>query len=300
MTATERLRGMLLGPDGIRAGWRFLAFAGLWYWLVDTPYGVFALVVKIYRFSDTGFTPTDLMVGELVSAVTLLAISALLVRLEKHRWTWFGLPFEPGGLKLFGWGCVWGWGIITVLLLASWSGGYVSFQGWAEHGTDLWRYLVIWLLAMLGVGLTEEMQFRGYAQSALTRGLGFWPAALLLSLLFGAEHLQKPMETPIDIGNIVLLGLFMAYSVRQTGSIWFAIGFHAAFDFFALSFYGSPNTGNNGLPLEHHLLDTHIAGPAWLTGGPQGLEASWLVPPLTLAMFLLLCKFYPETRYPRD
>jgi hypothetical protein len=88
--------------------------------------------------------------------------------------------------------------------------------------------------------------------------------------------------------------------VRQTGSLWFAIGFHAAFDFFALSFYGSPNTGNNGLPLEHHLLDTRIAGPAWLTGGPQGLEASWLVPVLTLGMFLLFRRLYPVARYPRD
>jgi len=102
-----------------------------------------------------------------------------------------------------------------------------------------------------------------------------------------------------DILNIVLLGLALCYSVRRTGALWFAIGFHAAFDFFALSFYGSPNTGNNGLPLEHHILDTHIAGPAWLTGGPQGLEASWLVPPLVLGMCLLLRRLYPEDLYPR-
>lgn len=300
MTAIARLRWMFRGPDGIRAFWRFILFAGLWYWLVDTPYGVFALVIKVYSFSGTGFTPTDLLVGEAVSAAALLVISAILVRLERRRWTWFGLAFEPGALKLFAWGGVWGGGIVTVLMLASWSGGYVSFQGWAEHGTDFWRYLSVWLVAMLCVGLGEELQFRGYAQAALTRGMGFWPAAVCLSLLFGGEHLQKPMENVPDIGNIVLLGLFLAYSVRQTGSIWFAIGFHAAFDFFALSFYGSPNTGNNGLPLEHHLMDTRIAGPDWLTGGPQGLEASWLVPPLTLAMFLLLRKLYPQARYPRD
>ena len=300
MSFSERLNWAFMGPGGLRAGWRFAAFAALWYWLIKTPYGVFALVIKVYDFSDTGFTPSDLMVAELVSAFTLLVISAVLVRLEKHPWTWFGLAFEPGAMKLFAWGCVWGWGIVTALLLASWSGGQASLQGWAVHGTDFWKYLLIWIVGMVGVGLTEEMQFRGYVQAALTRGLGFWPAAVFLSFLFGAEHLQKPMETPVDIGNIVLLGLFMAYSVRQTGSLWFAIGFHAAFDFFALSFYGSPNTGNNGLPLDHHLLDTHIAGPAWLTGGPQGLEASWLVAPLVIAMFLLFQKLYPQARYPRD
>lgn len=300
MPGPRHFKSWFIGPDGWRAGWRFAAFAGLWFWLLNTPYGVFALVIRVYNFSQTAFVPVDLMVGELVNAATLLALSAVLVRLEKHRWTWFGLALEPGAVKLFAWGSLWGWGIVTFLLLASWSGGYVAFQGWAQHGADLWKYLGIWLVAMVGVGLTEEMQFRGYAQAALTRGFGFWPAAVCLSLLFGAEHLQKPMETPIDIGNIVLLGLFMAYSVRRTGNLWFAIGFHAAFDFFALSFYGSPNTLNNGLPLNYHLLDTRIAGPAWLTGGPQGLEASWLVPPLVLLMFLTLRKVYPKDRYPRD
>jgi|SRR5215469_3931160 len=294
------LKWASLGPGGLRAGWRFLAFAALWYWLIFSNYGVFVLVAKIYQFSDTGFTPTDLLVGELASAAALLAISVFLARIERHRGSWFGLPLEPGALKLFGWGCVWGFGIVTLLLLASAAGGYVSFQGLAEHGRDLWKYLAIWLGAMLLVGLTEELQFRGYPLASLTQGMGFWPASLFLSLLFGGEHLTKPMENLPDISNIVLLGLFLCYSVRRTGSIWFAIGFHATFDFFALSFYGSPNTGNNGLPLEHHLLDTHIAGPAWLTGGPQGLEASWLVAPLTLAMFFLLARLYPSDRYPRD
>jgi uncharacterized protein len=103
-----------------------------------------------------------------------------------------------------------------------------------------------------------------------------------------------------DILNIVLLGLFVCYSVRRTGSLWFAAGFHAAFNFCALALYGSPNTGNQGLPLENHLLDTHIGGPAWLTGGPQGLEASWLLIPLLAVMFLLLRKLYPEDRFPPE
>jgi MYXO-CTERM domain-containing protein len=153
---------------------------------------------------------------------------------------------------------------------------------------------------MLLIGVAEELLFRGYAFASLTRGIGFWPAAVFTSLAFGALHLQKPMETPADILNIVLLGLVLCYSVRRTGSLWFAIGFHAAFDFFALSFYGAPNTGNDGTPLPHHLLDTRIAGPAWLTGGPQGLEASWLLPLLVLVMFLALRRSYPEDRYPHD
>jgi hypothetical protein len=59
----------------------------------------------------------------------------------------------------------------------------------------------------------------------------FWPAAILLSLAFAGDHLVKPMENAPDILSLVLFGLFTCYTVRRTGSLWFAIGFHAAFDF---------------------------------------------------------------------
>lgn len=301
MSFSERLKWVFLGQGGVRGGWRFAAFAGLYYWLSFTGYGVFPLVNKLYTFSASGFAPSDLLVFAFCDGLLVLLLSLLLVRLEKHRESWFGLTFERGATTLFGSGCLWGFAIVTLLLLMAWMGGDVRVDGFAEHGAALWKYLALWLGAMLCIGVNEELLFRGYPLAALTRGIGFWPATVIPSLLFGAEHLfTKPMENLPDIFNIVLFGLFCCYTVRRTGSLWFAIGFHAAFDFFALAFYGSPNTGNNGLPLEHHLLDTHISGPAWLTGGPQGLEASWLVPPLLLAMFLLLHRLYPEDRYPRD
>jgi len=296
-TLPAKLGWAFMGPGGLRAGWRFAAFVALWF---ASGYAIFPLLSRVYAFSPTGFTPADILVFEVANAVALLAVSVLLVRLEKHRESWFGLDVGAAAARLFGVGCLWGFAMVSLLLFASWAGGEVSIGGLAERGTDFWKYLGLWLPGMLLVGLGEELQFRGYALASLTRGIGFWPAAIVLSLLFGGEHLRKPMENLPDILNIVLLGIFVCYSVRRTGSLWFAIGFHGAFDFFALSFYGSPNTGNNGLPLEHHLLDTHIAGPAWLTGGPQGLEASWLVPPLLFGMFLVLRRVYPDDRYPRD
>ena len=296
-TGARNLRWAFIGPGGLRAGWRFALFAAFWY---ASGYILFPLVSLVYAFSDTGFTPADILAYKLADSIFMLAVSLLLVRLEKRRMSWFGLGMEPGGFRLLGIGCFWGFGMVSLLMLASLAGGYVSFSGLALHGIGLWKYLGLWLGGMLLVGLDEELQCRGYALSALTRGMGFWPAAVVLSLLFGAEHLSKPMENIPDILNIVLLGLFLCYTIRRTGSLWFAIGFHAAFDFFALSFYGSPNTGNNGLPLENHILNTHIAGPVWLTGGPQGLEASWLVPPMVVGMFLIIHKLYPKDLYPHD
>ena len=289
------LKSWFIGADGWRAGWRFAAFVALWY---GGEFALFPLLSLFYTFTDNGFTPTDILVFEAGDALLLALVSLLLVRLEKRGPAWFGLGWSRGSPRQFGLGCLFGFGMVSLLLLASMAGGHASVDGLALHGAELGKYLAIWLGGMLLVGVSEELLFRGYALRSLTGGMGFWPAALLLSLAFGGIHLGKPMENVPDILNIVVLGLALCYSVRQTGALWFAIGFHAAFDFFALSFYGSPNTGNNGLPLEHHILDTHIdTGPAWLTGGPQGLEASWLVMPVTLGMCWIIRRLYSQPRF---
>ena len=298
MTSPSRLRQVFVGRGGLRGGWRFAVFAVFWY---ASGYILFPLVGLVHRFSKTGFTPEDLLAYKLADTLYMIAGSALLVRWEKHRMSWFGFGLEASSLKLLGAGWLWGFTMVTLLLLVCGACGYVSYAGLAAQGADLWKYLWVWLAGMLLVGLDEELQFRGYALASLSRGIGFWPAAMFLSLIFAGDHLlNKPMENVPDVLNLVLFGLFTCYSVLRTGSLWFAIGFHASFDFFAMSFYGSPNTGNAGMPLEHHLLDTRIAGPTWLTGGPQGLEASWLVPLLLFAMTLLLRRLYPADRYPHD
>lgn len=294
MSGSQDIKRWFIGPDGWRAGWRFAAFAALWF---GGEAALFPLLSLFYTFADTGFAPADILVFEAGDALLLVLVSLLLVRLEKHRPGWFGLAWRRCSLQQFVMGSFLGFAMVTLLLLASLATGHASVSGLALHGAEFLKYLAIWLGGMLLVGVSEELLFRGYALRSLMGGMGFWPAALLLSLAFGGIHLQKPIETTADILNIVVLGVALCYSVRQTGALWFAIGFHAAFDFFALSFYGSPNTGNNGLPLEHHLLDTHIDGPPWLTGGPQGLEASWLVMPLTLGLCWIIRRVYSVPRF---
>ena len=46
--------------------------------------------------------------------------------------------------------------------------------------------------------------FRGYLQATLTRGLGFWPAAILVSVLFGAGHIPNAGETVVGIIGVMI------------------------------------------------------------------------------------------------
>jgi len=78
--------------------------------------------------------------------------------------------------------------------------------------------------------------------------------------------------------------------VLRTGTLWFAVGYHAAFDFMQLFVIGTRN--GSAVPVDH-LLDTSFPGPAWLTGGQLGTEASWLTYPLLALAFAYL---YVRTR----
>jgi hypothetical protein len=159
------------------------------------------------------------------------------------------------------------------------------------------RSAVLWALAFLAIGLGEEVYFRGYPLATLTRGIGFWPAALLLSGIFGALHyFEKPMETWMDFTSVGLLGLFVCLSVRLTGSIWFAIGWHFTFNFGSMFVFGGPNTGNQGQPIAGLLLASAFHGPAWLTGGPMGPEASAFVFIVIAASFIGLPWRFRERR----
>jgi len=67
-------------------------------------------------------------------------------------------------------------------------GPSAGLDGELLHGSDILKYALGWGLVFLMVAFFEESTLRGYLQFTLTRGIGFWWGALLLSLLFGFSH----------------------------------------------------------------------------------------------------------------
>ena len=160
----------------------------------------------------------------------------------------------------------------------------------ALHGAALLKATLLWLLASLAIGFAEEYFFRGYPQFILTQGMGFWPAAFLISFLFGALHyFAKPYERWPDWASTGLIALLLCLTLRRTGDLRFAIGFHFAFDFGAIFVYSGPNGGQFA---PDRLLTATFHGSDWLTGGKLGPEASLLVFPVIAAMFLAFHLLY--------
>lgn len=133
-------------------------------------------------------------------------------------------------------------------------------------------YLIaIWAACILLVVAVQRLFYRGPTHVMLTQGIGFWPAATLLSFGFGAIHLGNPGEGLVGAASVVVVGLFLAFTLKRTGNLWFAIGLHASFDFGETFLFSVPNSG---LVMDGHLSNSSLRGAKWLTGGTVGPEGS--------------------------
>ncbi len=82
-------------------------------------------------------------------------------------------------------------------------------------------------------------------------------------------------------------------SVRLTGSAWWAIGCHAAWDWAETYFYGA---ADSGFPAQGHYLTTRPAGPAIWSGGADGPEGSVLVLGIILMLLAALLVLYGQKK----
>jgi uncharacterized protein len=147
------------------------------------------------------------------------------------------------------------------------------------------------------VGLFEEFWLRGYSQFTLARGIGFWPAALVLSCAFGLIHLRNVGEHWNGVFAAGMLGFFFCLTLQRTGNLWFAVGFHAAWDWGETFVYSVPDSG---MVSPGHLLSSSLHGPLWLSGGSVGPEGSLLCFVLIAVLWIAFDRIYPMPAVGRE
>ncbi len=286
------------GPNGMRAGWRALIFLAI-------VAGCFLLLGAILAVIAHGRTQigtsqlTPLGTGVSEGAIFLFtSIAALIMaRIEKRRYGQYGLPVGGAFRQHFWIGGLVGFLAISVCLLGIFALHGFRLTGLAIHGNTILLATLSWTLAFTLVGLAEEFAFRGYLQYTLTTGMGFWPSAFLLSALFGLAHAGNPGESKAGLASVVLFGLLFCLFLRRTGNLWWAVGFHAGWDWGQTFFYGVPDSGV--LPY-HNLFNCAFVGPRWLTGGSVGPEASVFTPVVLVIVAIIFASVYRENRYQVD
>jgi membrane protease YdiL (CAAX protease family) len=117
-------------------------------------------------------------------------------------------------------------GMASAVAVGMYFCGGMQIPGFATTASALVLSAIAWLGANICVGLAEEFWYRSYLPQTLWKNIGFWPASILISLIFAADHCA--------------------------------------------------------------LLAASFNGPAWLTGGDLGTEASFLMYPIIALAWLYI------------
>jgi len=227
----------------------------------------------------------------------VLVVAAYVIsRIEKRPFARYGLGSILGSsarstaprLGQFFAGILWGLALLSLLVGILWKTGLLVFTARLLGGAAMLQWGLVWFACFLGVGFFEEYFARGFLQFMLARGIagitralnlspraasvtGFWAAALFFSVLFGLAHKSNLGESPIGLFAAGLIGFVFAFSLWRTGSLWWAIGYHAAWDWAESFLYG---VGDSGHFTAHRLYQTHPVGAPMMSGGLTGPEGS--------------------------
>lgn len=285
---------LFLNDQGkLRAIWRALCFFWIGTGLSWVEASLFNGITGRYPALDQ-LTIQSVVFFEGQTLANAIVCTWIFSRYENRRIDSYGLPVRQAFSAPFWDGLALGLAAPALVGL-----GMLALHGWVivginVHGAE-WLLLPLgWLAANIVVGISEEAWYRGYMLQTLSKSFGFWPAAVVLTLLFVSDHyFFKQGENLYDVVTLFAFGLFVCLSVRRTGALWFGVGFHIAFDFMQLFVIG---TRNGSLTPVGALFVSQWPGPAWVNGGVLGTEASVLVYPVTLFMYLYLLWRYPRNQ----
>ena len=283
----DHINSVFIGPDGLRAGFRLFLYLGM-------GFGVFFILGALSSgIHGLGFL-RGLFLDKLIFVLSVMLPALAMARIEHRRFDDYGLPRIHFFGRNFWVGSVWGVGGITLLLVILYFAHAFSFGYPVLHGQRMAKFAIFWAAFFLLVALSEEFLFRGYSLFTLTQGIGFWPAAIVFSIAFGAVHIQNNGEAWIGVVAAGVIGFFFCLTLRRTGDLWFALGFHTAWDWGETYLYSVPDSG---MVSPGHLMHSSFQGPAWLTGGPVGPEGSVMLYVVMAALWIAFDRLYPDVKY---
>jgi uncharacterized protein len=222
-------------------------------------------------------------VGDSGGSVILSAV-VFAAYLAGTRWIEAHQPPElvgKGGIAEFAGGLGLGIALFSVVMFLLW---IVGDYHPSVHGSI--SGLATGALIALMVGIGEETLVRGFVFRIVEIAGGTWIGVLVSSALFGAGHAFNPGATFISSIAIALeAGVLLAAAYVLTGRLWFPIGVHTGWNFTEGTVFGMSVSGHDTKP---GLLAGTLKGPAILTGGAFGPEASILAVAVCLGVAVLL------------
>jgi membrane protease YdiL (CAAX protease family) len=248
----------------------------LWRRIVDFPLVAMVIAVAVYLLAliagimlgrllpPVGFEATTTIHAGIDIAFVLAAYKLVIVRLGDHPRD--DLPAR-NALKYLGLGLLAG-----VLIMGAIVGVAALANIYRIIGAgDTSNFVVELMGTAILPGFMEELMFRGILFRWIEEFGGSWLALLLTSALFGGAHIMNPNATWFSSLAIAIeAGVLLGGAYMLTRSLWLPMGLHAAWNFTQGEIFDVPVSGLD----EHGLVQAKLSGPALLSGGGFGLEAS--------------------------
>ena len=248
----------LMGP---RRGVRFAAGLGAGF------VAIAALIIMLKAGGWLTLAPSGQNAGQILKYALLWGLTFLMVGFfEEGTFRCYLLATFTRGINLW-------W----ALAIQASTCGYLL---WQPKGNGAWG---VYIIALAGLAPCVWL----YSKRA--ESTGFWLAAWVTSTLFGFVHLNNNGENPVGIFAAAAIGFVFVVSVRLTGSAWWAIGFHAAWDWTETFFFG---TADSGMPAVGSYLVSKPAGNVFWSGGTDGPEGSVLVLAVVLLVLVAIIAVY--------
>lgn len=277
------------------AVWKILLF--LLCAILLGPGVVYLVAMRIFGAPTRPFGPVFLLFVEAGQFAIVLGLALMLSIFERRPFGDYGLPGKEALKTNFWIGLLLGLAEGSVLIGSILVLGGYSFGTWALQSGAIVGWGLVHLVLFLFVGLYEEFVFRGYVQFTLSKLIGFWPAAVALSLSFGFVHLFNSGEGWVGALSVAMVGLLFAFALKRSGNLWYAVGLHAGFDWTESFLYSVPDSGE---VIRHHLSNAALHGPNWLTGGSIGPEGSVFCFVTLGLQFLVVNWLFPAEKRSED
>lgn len=301
-------RQILFDLRVLRAGWGLILFSIVFIGCVLLE----SIFIERYRTRhslQTWFlTPHDIL-NPLIAFTSVILATFIPSLFEQRRASSYGLRGFPW--KNLAIGIVTAGGLVTATYIAMRFAHLVQPAGPRTPWITILKYAPVWIGIFAMFAVLEELLTRGYLQYTLTRGLAFlyrrffgvsygiagafWTSAIATSLLYVVLYRGNLGQTDAGLRAIFTLGMLYCWSLWRTGSLWWALGFHAAWDFVQAFVFMQ---WDGGLPIRDHLFTWVATGPVQFSGGHAGLNGSLLVYPLLLIAFLSTFLLKKDILYP--
>jgi membrane protease YdiL (CAAX protease family) len=213
-----------------------------------------------------------------VSIVVMLFLYRLYVGLVEKREA-YELSTH-GALIEFGWGSLLSLSIVAAMVILLSVLHHYQIVGIGNGGVllnalfffSIGAFVQVLAFRIILLRLTEEL-------------FGSWIAIGAIALVFGLAHLGNENATLWTSLGMTLSDLPYSAAFVLTRRLWLVWGFHASWNFFQDGMFGMANSGIESLL---SWITADVTGPIWLTGGSFGVEASYLVVAVHLALGVVL------------